>query len=228
MALKVNPHRVVSKKYRPSPTFLSASTSNCCYKLKKEQAQKNSLVHQLVNGLADRAVTWHSLGASTNKSIEKVLAALVGVLLLGEQQTTFWRPSSVTVFRVLNSQTVVITKNVLLNLHIKFNATPDPLIRLGRPRTVGSRTRFSRFGSSHFVSLGGHAFTIQQSLILHSYQASRDWSMSNMRDFGQTYRFGSGHGEKKKLKKIYKYFQPIRMRYAICIYIYVCMCNKGY
>lgn len=60
MALKVNPHRVVSKKYRPSLTFLSASTSNCCYKLKKEQAQKNSLVHQLVNGLADRAVTWHS------------------------------------------------------------------------------------------------------------------------------------------------------------------------
>jgi len=47
--------------------------------------------------------------------------------------------------------------------------------------------------------------------------------MSNMRDFGHTYRFGSGHGEKKKLKKIYKYFQPIRMRYAICLHMYVCV-----
>jgi hypothetical protein len=137
--------------------------------------------------------------ASTNKSSEKVLVAVVGVLPLGGQRTTFWRPSSVTVSRVLNGQTVVISKNVLLNLHIKLKVAPDPLVRLGRPRTVGSRTQFSRYECLDFASLGGHAFTIQQSLILHFGQAFCDQSMSNMRDFGHIYRFGSGHGEKKKL-----------------------------
>ena len=87
MALKVNSHRVVSKKYRPSLTFLSASTSNCCYKLKKEQAQKNSLVHQLVNGLADRAVTWHSCASRPTIVLRR-----------------FWLRLSVSFFSVGNEQ----------------------------------------------------------------------------------------------------------------------------